>query len=459
MRIMKLMLEPALGAIRREAALVAVTLTALAVRFVVFFLPGRGAASVDRDSDMYQELARALPGSYTDPTSPLEFLSFLRPPGYPLFIRLVSPSADVFAVVAAQIFLATLGVAAVYLVTRHLFGPKAASFAGWVVAIDPVSILTANMVLTEALFTVLLFLGVALFLMTMRQPILWWASASGLLLAGATLVRPVASLVPVVLVAAALFLIRAPWSRRALVAVILIVSFCLPVGAWVLRNKARGGVATLSSVTGIILLEFRAAGAIAEEEGISFAEAQDRTHDLLADHIGRENLRQALAQRFEATGVTGLPAGLDPLPLAELEARLGREIILDRPWGALKTTIKGMGALFFGPGTETIARTTEQVASGTTHDLLRGAIVGGQLLLLCMLYAAALVGIARVRRDREAFPVLAVLVVVVACLVVVNSGPETYSRFRVPLVPLMAMIGGYGLSSIRREEPTRDQAV
>jgi hypothetical protein len=107
------------------------------------------------------------------------------------------------------------------------------------------------------------------------------AAVAGLCLGAASLTRPVALYLPLVLVP--FFLVTAASRRHVLAfAVALGLSGILPA-AWVARNVAVAGIPDLATIGVFNLAHFRAAGVLAEVEGISIQEADAR----ISERVGR----------------------------------------------------------------------------------------------------------------------------------------------------------------------------
>src|ERR1051325_6080162 len=206
----------------RDAVLIA--FVALAANFAYlyfsngdFFFP---------DSFTYMTPARNLRhglGFATAPGVP----ETMRTPGYPLF--LLPFLSSMTAVVAVQHLLNAALAAAIYFFARRRLSRFAAIVAALVFALDVPTIHYANKVLSETLFTVLLF---ALFVLAAR------GKPSGLLSGVLVLVRPVAILYFAVLL------------RRRRIIAFSIAALVLPL-LWAARNAYRTGVFTVSSIAGV----------------------------------------------------------------------------------------------------------------------------------------------------------------------------------------------------------------
>jgi hypothetical protein len=73
---------------------------------------------------------------------------------------------------------------------------------------------------------------------------------------------------------------------------------------------------------------------------------------------------------------------------------------------------------------------------------------------LFALYICLSVGLWRLFRTggRQCRPAHLVLGCLICYLLAVSAGPEAYSRFRVPLMPFLALYGGYGLACVLSRE-------
>src|SRR4051794_14780371 len=185
----------------------------------------------------------------------------LRTPGYPLLLLpFLAVTNSPVPIVAFQHLLNCLLAAAIYLfLLRRGHGRFAALTAALFFALDTPTIHYANKVLSETAFTCLLFVFFCVAL-ELRH-----FALNGLLCSVLVLLRPVAVIWFAV---AALYFVfrRVPWRR---IAVFVAIALSLPL-VWTIRNGIETGVYTLSSISGTNLLFYRAAGALAVDEGDVF---------------------------------------------------------------------------------------------------------------------------------------------------------------------------------------------
>jgi 4-amino-4-deoxy-L-arabinose transferase-like glycosyltransferase len=355
----------------------------------------------------------------------------MRTPGYPLFLVpfVAASKQPAAAIVFVQHLLACLLTAWLYLGARRLTGSRgAALIAALLFALDPPTIHHANKVLSETLFTFLLFGAFLLTIRLVERRRLLLAVADGLLVGFLVLVRPVAIFwfVPV---AVALWVglgrtdATVAWRVRIVMA-FTAAALLFPV-AWGLRNRLETGVFTVSSIGGANLLEYRAAGALAMEEGGPFASELALFQRLLS-----RDADEALLAEY------GVPASELPHAIVgETYGRLARPILLAHPLGLLELTARGLLVNLFDSDFEAV-----MVVSRIHPDLLESSLDAVTIAVVLF----ALLGLPPLwRRNRPAALLLALTIVY---FVVISAGGESEARFRLPVTPLLAIAAGVGVT-------------
>ena len=405
---------------RRLDALVGVLCAAAALRVAVLLAaassPQRFWSPDDRD---YLALADHLHAAYLSGSGALFDLGLKRPPGYPVFIRAIFEALGTHyvAVVAVQAVISVATVAVTYRLARMLLPRPYALVAAAALAIDPASIVFANQMLTESLFTLLLTGSIALIPRSSqaRSPVL--AGAAGVTLGLSVLVRPVAEYLPLVVVLVLLLIARAERRRTGAIALVFILGFALPSGAWLIRNYAKTGVPIISTIDGHNMLQYRAVGALTES-GVPRQRAQHDVLVRLAPHVD---------------------PGDNAARVSRAELRVGAAILLEHPLGAFKDWVKGEARLLLGPArSETATLLTGRDTA--RRAWLRGLILVDQLITIAILLAAGAAIVMLVLRRSELTD-LWLLAGSAAYLVVISGGHEAYSRFRVPVTPLLVVLG------------------
>ncbi|MBE7560729.1 glycosyltransferase family 39 protein [bacterium] len=426
-------------------ALWAVLAVALALRLGAFSLAvGRDpACMLEPDSPTYEGPAQALlaHGRFARVPETPETPELHRTPGYPLFIAGVYALAgpNHIALGLAQIALSLVPIIVVHRLGRRVWNQRAGRCAALLLALDPISLITAGLILSETAFTAVLALamlsGVRLLEAQHAAQLRAWLF--GLLLALAALVRPLAYylIFPVVAgVVIAQQRVHGRWSRSLFVVLAVLAPWLLLVGGWQARNYYVAGSPEFSLIANLDLFLYRAAGVVALQEGESLEEAQAR---LLGELPEGEKLSEA-----ERSAWYG---------------RRAREILLAHPVAALRMTLSGAGRMLVGPG---LALAREYFSLGTRR-LARAVgfgLAGFTLVHLGVVYAGIALALWGLRRKTPDGWVHALLVGTVLYFIALSSGPETYARFRAPIMPLFCLYAGAGWQQLgsRRSADTSD---
>jgi 4-amino-4-deoxy-L-arabinose transferase-like glycosyltransferase len=183
-----------------------------------------------------------------------------RTPGYPLFLMpfIALPNSLIIIVALQHLINAGLAVG-VYFFSLHVLDDAAAALAGGIfLALDIPSLVHANMIVTETLFTALTFVVFAI--LARRGNTSRSAAVAGFVAGASVLVRPIAlyAVVPSIVVIASE---RRP--GRIVRALAFTVCFLLLPMAWSARNAMRGGGFSVSTITSWSLLFDRAASTLA----------------------------------------------------------------------------------------------------------------------------------------------------------------------------------------------------
>lgn len=421
--------------------------------------PGR---LVRPDTPGYVQPARALlagHGFAERPSRPGD-PETVRTPGYPLFLATViglGGSVPV-GVGLAQALLAGGTLLLVFGIGRAVGDVETGLLAAVLYAADLVVFAHDLFVVSEGMFTFLLAGSVLALVRLLQSGSRWWALGAGTLLAAATLTRPILYyFLPV----AAVGVLAWSWRReRAGAAAIRAGVFLLPalllVGGWQTRNARLTGSPAVSHIVGKNLLFFRAAGVVARRDGISVDSARTK--------LGYQRERE--------------PAAGAPTPSrAELDERWrnrGLEILADHPALALRVGAAGMARALLAPGMGTFGEllgaerpdpARRESGSGLISRTLQtfyrfvrwlgahpflAAAAGWEVFLLLLLYGG--VGLRVLGSPEGGWPPAEwALVAVTAYLLLMSAGPEANSRFRVPMIPALAVLSARGWLGLLRD--------
>ncbi len=251
------------------------------------------------------------------------------------------------------------------------------------------------------------------------------AAIAGLLFGLATLTRPIAVLLPLVLTPTPWLLAEWSKARRLAVLLALLLPFGLLSGGWIARNWAVAAAPVLSTIEGTNLLYYRAAGALAEERGVAIDET-------------RRELELEMKQR--------VPAGATAAERSQIESARALEILRSHRRGAARSALKGAARLLGGTGMTALSGLRGDAEPERVETTAETAWQAGFASLLGMLYVGAGMGaVAALRSGRRA--ALALLAVFVLYFLLISAGPEANTRFRVPMAPFLATLAGLGWSS------------
>jgi 4-amino-4-deoxy-L-arabinose transferase-like glycosyltransferase len=341
----------------------------------------------------------------------------IRTPAYPLLLALFG--ARTLPVIIFQHVLNAGLAIGIYLLVLYRADRRPALIASLLFALDVPTIHYANKLLTETVFTALLYLVFVLALQRQRPIVV--GALTGVLV----LIRPIALFYFVVL--ALYFLVRRIPKRQLLVFVA--VSLALP-GAWALRNRVRTGVFTISSIGDFNLLTYRAAGALAIEDEGDFREAVRDEEQAL---IGEAD--DAIEAKLHIPDATELPDAVRGRYYAEYAWRVIRE----HPAAFIQLTIRGLLVNLFDSDWDAI-----WVVSPLSPEVLQLGLGAIPIVVLVL----AVIGIIFLwRYDR---PMALLIALTVVYFVVMSAGGEAESRFRVPVIPHLAIAAAMGVETIRR---------
>ena len=197
------------------------------------------------------------------------------------------------------------------------------------------------------------------------------------------------------------------------------------------RNKRETGVFTLTTVSGINMLEHRAAPALAIFDDYDFDDAlKDRQSEIVDAADDEIQTREHVADADE----------LDPALVGRYYGEIGRRIVLQHPLGLALAMARGTLVNLFDSNFDAMA-----VVSRVPESIV-------ELVLnawTAAVFAFACVGtVALMQTDRRfAF----FLVATIAYFIAISGGSEAEARFRVPVMPMIAIAAAAGLQrSFRR---------
>ena len=349
-------------------------------------------------------------------TGDLGFPETIRTPVYSLFLLpFIAFAKSLAPIVIAQHLINVALTIAIYVFSRRRFSRFIANASAILFAVDTPVIHYANKVLTETLFTAGLFI-LFVFLLQQRRVIV-----SALLTGALVLLRPLAILY---------FALAAFFLPKKRVAVYTAISLVLPI-AWGVRNKAETGVFTISSIAGVNMLLHRAAGALAMIDAGEFKDdLSDRQQELLQD------ANDVLKERYHVDD----PMAIDPAIRGAYYDKVGSRIALQHPVGLAMLMARGLLVNFFDSDWEAI-----MVVSHIDASLIQFAIEAYAHALILL----AIIGVITLWRNL-ARRLSMLIALTVLYFLVISAGGESEARFRVPVMPMIAIAAAVGVDAIKR---------
>jgi 4-amino-4-deoxy-L-arabinose transferase-like glycosyltransferase len=429
--------------LRRSLVMVALlgVLSKLALGMLVFSSNPQGIFE-SSDSHEYHQLALNIlrHGSFSQSLSPPLEPETIRTPAYPFLLSGLYHVAGIrpHAMVAIQIALSVVTMLAGCRIASLLFGSRAGLLTAIFLALDPVSLYYSQVMLTETLFGAALTLSLLGMLYAVRHPSIRYPCWAGFCLALATYTRPTGYYLGMLLPVMLFLAIRRSkgWRPAFASAALMWLLFAAMVGGWQLRNYVSTGSAQFSQAKNQYLFVAKAAAIIAMRDDISLQEAQQR-----------------LAQEHAALYPPDLPRP-SPTQLLESQGRFAQAVVAAHPVLLVLTTLQGTAANLMGPsnlahlfGSDNVALREAFLRQDFARFPLRAWITAlsswtSGLLFLGVLYTGVWI---LLKHKGIGNGDIAVLVLTAAYVILVSSGPEAYSRFRMPVMPIFCILaaGGY----------------
>ncbi len=359
-----------------------------------------------------------------------------RTPGYPLFL------ASTYSLLgeshAAAIFVQTVlsvgTIVLVYWMARRLGSTRVALVAALLASLDVASFTYSLKLMSDTLFTLLvtamLAAGVVLLTSDRKGPS---ALTLGVLLTLATLVRPISYylIVPLVgCILASAILRRWSWRVSILVVLAICVPYLVGVGGWQVRNYLLTGSKQFSALEGFNLLYYRGAAVVAQRDGTSLRRARA---DLGLEEGHREY---------------HLDTGWTPSQDEEWRKQ-AVDLILEHPLLFVQSQVRGGILLMLAPGEGPLLRMAgvrlERSGYWSRYRVPAAAIASlFALLYLATVYTGLGSWLWNQLSSRGIGSVDLFLWTVLLYFVVTSAG-QGYSRFRLPLMPILVLYSGRGL--------------
>jgi len=352
---------------------------------------------------------------------------WVRTPGYPVFvaalIAVVGTGQIPLALAQSAVLLVLLPL--VYLLGATIASRRVGLAAAALCALEPLVSFHSVALLTEGLMAVLLTslaLTLVIALRLERSGHRWWLVV-GLLITATTMVRPTTYYFGMVLVLA-VFVHCGRKLRRLGPALVSAGLVAIPqiviLGTWQWRNLRAFGSPRLSSIEAVNMYFFRGGGVVARREGLSFGAAKDQLSKELPD-----------PSTFPTQG-----AYFD-----EMYSR-GIDIVTSHPIDYAIVAIEGLISSAIGPGREPL-----NMLLGDRVSLAAAAVY---LVTLCLLWLFVATYLWFAVRERTTRTTALWLASIPAYVLLISAGPESYGRFRAPVIPILVVMATVGAAELLR---------
>jgi 4-amino-4-deoxy-L-arabinose transferase-like glycosyltransferase len=415
---------------------------AFAARLILFLLfqPWTDAVVVDSvivdDAAQYHRLAVCI-------VTELSFCGdTFRTPGYPLFIALFYSlfGEAPWVVLISQAFVDLATMYVVFKIGQLVFTERVGLIGAALFAFDTNTMFATTTLLTETLFVCVLMGGFYFYLRALLRFELASAILGGLLLALATLIRPVAEYLFVILIVFAVaWITTGTIKARLKTAAILSLAFALTIAPWAYRNYALYDTVSLSSIQGENLLFWQVTYAKTWETGRA------------PEDIEAEFRAEAASRGYEDGG--------NPFENAAIAQEIAVEYISSHPMTYASRLMTGILHTFTNLGTGGIVNTLGYTPTYLPPEVMFSSdsefalvsrffatktpleIVVGMLVLAMLMvhYSAFALGAMTLLASRR-FAILLLFGAAIAYFAV-TSGPIGLARFRLPVTPLYLLVG------------------
>ncbi|CAG0940027.1 hypothetical protein BROC_00872 [Candidatus Brocadiaceae bacterium] len=435
-----------------------VFLLALMLRLLAFSLVATNPDKIYANSDAYNydNIATNLIRYHVfsaDTQLPLT-LDLERTPIYPgllaVIFELTNHSAA--SVILFQILFGALTALVCFVLTCELgFSNRPSALAALIIAVDPLSILTGNLLITEILFTALLVTGIWLLVHYWQTRQIQWSVLSAILLALAALTRPISQFLPLVLVPLFFLAAQSIGVKQVSMSTVLFLVVSLGITyTWAWRNYLTTDVWTISSIGDYNLIYYRASEVLSKAEGMSLEEEQKKLEASIKEQATQKHL--------------------DTSQIITLQRQMALDIYRQYPIQTIAMHVNGWGRVLFNPGLDIICG---QVSLTSTTgdcrldnpmgeeqgvlektlgklrrmDLMALIVSATSVILLGIIYLGAVIGVITLVKQHQ-WLALGLLLVLIGYFSILAAGAEAVSRFRIPFLPFLAILSAIGIDAL-----------
>ncbi len=372
---------------------------------------------LENDSKRYLSLANNFGIAFFGGNANYNWDAFYITPGYPFYLSLFG-DLEIKQIIFSQFCILGATQFLLFKILRRHFSPILSMLGLVIYLIESSSNLESFHILTETLFVFFF----VLFLFTLsKTPI----SKKGAIVAGTFLgislmIRPVAQILVISLLASIVFLKE----RLKLISCIVVVLAFL--SGWTLRNYAVYGVPQLSGIQSLNLLYFEGAGALSHSTSTTFEQAQVTENEREVLKLGKNPTLKEVVEYRQQRGIS---------------------LIKSHTFGFIKLHIVGSIKILLGPGAATIRELTTALPFSSQLGMV--FIITGVLLSSFLAFFSFIsILLLRDRKQSQISFLYVFSLISFALLLFSSSGANAYSRFRVPLVPLEIILSMFAIKFV-----------
>ena len=327
-------------------------------------------------------------------------------PGYPVFIFLLSwLDIKYFYLLSSLI---PIAVGAVFYKTFSKELPQTSKLTYLFLILDPALYFESFKVLSDSFFLLLMVLIIYFTKKCISEKSYKYSVFAGLIFGYSVLVRPIAYYLPFI----ALIIFAATRSEHfKRILVLTLIAIVIPT-AWIGKNYYEYGVPILSSVQGTNLIIGEVAGVRALAESKSYEEIISEEDKLKGAQLPRDATAKQIYQ---------------------YDVSRAKNVLPDHPIELLKLHIIGFAKILFGPGKMTISELLPFMPFFATKFVIYLSSIISILLGLFSLIAISIYFY-----SSKAFFLLSTYELY---FLVLASGSTAYSRFRIPISPIIFLLG------------------
>lgn len=369
-----------------------------------------------------------------------------RTPGLPALLvvwKLIFGSYTAFPIF--QIMLAVLAAFMIFRIGEKLYSAKVGGIAGLIFLIDPNTIFHSLVVQADLLNAFLIVLIIYFFCVSPKRSSKAGAIIFGLLIGFSTLVRPISMFLIVFFIPFYIYFESGIGRKKlALNFLLFIFGFCLLVVPWIVRNKIQTGTAGISSVKDYNFFHYYIPSYLAYKKGISESEAKE----ILLKEIYPINTEQtdSLAYSSQVHNAWIKYFKEDPFGYAKFHIIKTIPVFLS---SGTKMAVEGYGSMM---GNSSLKFQRANMSDLLVHmkfkefflELLKNPFIVAEELGLAIICFLAILAIS-FRKNRGYTILLLGLIFYFALL----TGTVAYSRFRLPIAPLLFLLSLFALSQLK----------